>query len=125
MISSGLRVSSQPPHLARKACVGASSGVSVHPSASAARKATSSFATASNRRSASSRVIIFDTRFLPFEDIDYRLPVKSLTILAKVLHRPLADRTRLSPSAPAGTSEPLCAVTDFLWDPSLHHYPRK
>src|SRR5215467_12193367 len=58
MISSGLRVSSQPPHFARKACVGFSLGVSVHPSASAARKATNSCATASKRRSASSRVII-------------------------------------------------------------------
>src|SRR5438128_5052346 len=58
MISSGLRVSSQPPHFARKACVGFSLGVSVHPSARAARKATNSCATASKRRSASSRVII-------------------------------------------------------------------
>src|SRR5215510_6198755 len=58
MISSGLRVSSQPPHFARKACVGFSTGVSVHPSARAVRKATNSCATASKRRSASSRVII-------------------------------------------------------------------
>src|SRR5262249_49373172 len=58
MISSGLRVSSQPPHFARKACVGFATGVSVHPSASAARKATNSCATASKRRNASSRVII-------------------------------------------------------------------
>src|SRR5437588_13007479 len=58
MISSGLRVSSQPPHFARKACVGFSLGVSVHPSARAARKATNSCATASKRRSASSRVIM-------------------------------------------------------------------
>src|SRR5262245_20753494 len=58
MISSGLRVSSQPPHFARKTCVGLSIGVSVHPSARAARKATNSCATASKRRSASSRVII-------------------------------------------------------------------
>src|SRR5215475_7526137 len=58
MISSGLRVSPQPPHFARKACVGLPLGVSVHPSARAARKATNSCATASKRRSASSRVII-------------------------------------------------------------------
>src|SRR6266702_5061554 len=58
MISSGLRVSSHPPHFARNACVGFSMGVSVHPSASAARKATNSCATTSKRRSASSRVII-------------------------------------------------------------------
>src|SRR5215510_14328041 len=58
MISSGLRVSSQPPHFARKTCVGFSLGVSVHTSARAARKATNSCATASKRRSASSRVII-------------------------------------------------------------------
>src|SRR6476619_1077088 len=58
MISSGLRVSSQPPHFARKTCVGLSLGVSAHPSARAAHKATNSCATASKRRSASSRVII-------------------------------------------------------------------
>src|SRR2546427_5889033 len=58
MISSGLRVSSQPPHFARKVSVEFSLGVSVHPSARAARKATNSCATASKRRSASSRVIM-------------------------------------------------------------------
>src|SRR5215475_6211379 len=58
MISSGLRVSSQPPHFARNACVGLSLGVSVHPSARAVRKTTNSCATASKRRSTSSRVII-------------------------------------------------------------------
>src|SRR5919197_667722 len=58
MISSGLRVSSQPPHFTRKACVGLSLDISAHPSARAARKATNSCATASKRRSASSRVII-------------------------------------------------------------------
>jgi len=49
MISSGLRVSSQPPHFARKTCVGLSLGVSAHPSARAAHKARHSKSAAKSR----------------------------------------------------------------------------
>src|SRR2546423_7169737 len=85
MISSGLRVSSQPPHFARKACVGFALDVSVHPSARAARKATNSCATASKRRSASSRVIITTSTLVRYScglaRVVFQEPAEPLTAL--------------------------------------------